>query len=113
MARRCWARLLPGAAVLTLTGMGAQPSLPPFDRSHPFVAIRRLQHSSSPVAKAITRQIREGPRDLRQQIAAARREGLPLTPRELRVLSSPPALDAAPIYARLFHLLRERPLIPE
>src|SRR5947209_7238164 len=42
--------------------------------------------------------IETGTRDLARQRAAARREGIPLTPREFQRASPPPDQDAAPIY---------------
>jgi hypothetical protein len=54
--------------------------------------------------------IETGTSDLARQRAAARREGIPLTPREIQRPSPPPALDAAPIYEQLTRLLKEKPL---
>jgi hypothetical protein len=73
-------------------------------------SIRRLQRSHTPEATAMVRQIENGPHALALQRAAARREGIPLTPAELQPPSPPSTLDAAPVYARLMRGLRERPL---
>jgi hypothetical protein len=54
--------------------------------------------------------IETGPRDRARQRAAARREGIPLTPQEFQRPSPPPEQDAAPIYEQLTRLLKEKPL---
>jgi hypothetical protein len=54
--------------------------------------------------------IETGTRDLARQRAAARREGIPLTPKEFQHPSPPPDQDAAPIYEHLTRLLKEKPL---
>lgn len=57
--------------------------------------------------------IETGTRDLARQRAAARREGIPLTPKEFQRPSPPPDQDAAPIYEQLTRLLKEKPLDPK
>jgi len=83
-----------------------------FDPKDLLGGIRRLQRSHDPEAQAIVRQIENGSRELAFQRAAARREGIPLTPAELQPPPPPSTLDAAPVYARLMHILREKPLDP-
>jgi hypothetical protein len=60
----------------------------------------------------LRRQIRRGPRDLARQRAAARREGIALSPAGLRQPPSPAGQNAAPVYRRLARLLKAKPLDP-
>lgn len=84
--------------------------MPAFDRRDALGSMRRLERSPTPQARAIARQIANGPRDLALQRAAARREGLPLTPVELEAGAPPDSLNAAPVYTRLMRILKARPL---
>src|SRR5689334_4814487 len=97
--RSSWISLAATAAALG--GSAAPALLPAFDRRDALASLRRLQRSPTPQARAIARQIVSGPRDLALQRAAARREGLPLTPVQLQAGAPPEALNAAPVYARL------------
>jgi hypothetical protein len=72
-------------------------------------SIQRLEEAGTPEARAILRQIADGPRALEQQFAAARREGLPVTAAELQAPLPSPDLNAAPIYVQLTRLLKDRP----
>src|SRR5437870_4180603 len=63
-------------------------------------------------AQKYAREIENGPRALSLQRAAARREGIPLTPVELQSPLPPPDQNAATIYIRLARLLKEKPLDP-
>src|SRR5437588_12099256 len=61
-------------------------------------------------AEQYAREIEDGPRALALQRAAARREGIPLSPKELQAPLQPPEQNAATIYIRLTRLLKEKPL---
>jgi hypothetical protein len=98
-------------AALTLPGSrAAPPTLPAFDRHDPLASLRLLQHSPTPAARAIARQITKGPRALAAERAAARRAGMPLTPAQLEEGALPKALNAAPVYERLARVLKATPL---
>lgn len=101
--------LLVGILAL-LAGSGSKGRAAKLDPRDLLGSLRRLQHSRAPEARAILHVIESGPRDLAFQRSAARHEGLPLTPAELQPPSPPPALNAAPIYAQLRQVLRERPI---
>jgi hypothetical protein len=74
--------------------------------------VRQCGKLSGARADQVARQIVRGPADLRVQRAAARREGIPLTPRELQAPLPPPDRNAAPVYAELERLLQAKPLDP-
>jgi sugar lactone lactonase YvrE len=94
-------------ALLACAGPGeARDRLDPHDLLGSF---RRFQHSRAPGARAIAHEIRNGPRDLKRERAAARREGIPLSVAELQPPSPPSALNAAPLYARLEEVMKARP----
>src|SRR5438034_3424435 len=63
-------------------------------------------------AEKYAREIENGPRALSLQRAAARREGIPLTPKELQAPLPPSEQNAASVYIRLTRLLTEKPLDP-
>jgi hypothetical protein len=112
MMLACRFLLLLAAPAALLTGASRDVSPTQFDKSNPLASIRRLQHSTAPADRKVVRQIENGPRDLHRELAAARREGIPLTPQDLQIRPPSPSLDAAPIYTRLIPLLRQKPLDP-
>lgn len=59
---------------------------------------------------AMARFTEAGPASLRREEAAARREGIPLSARDLQAPAPPPARNAAPLYVALTALLKARPL---
>jgi hypothetical protein len=70
----------------------------------------KLQKAANPEAQAIAKQIGNGRRNLAVHQAAARKAGIPLTPRELQKPVPPTAQNAAPDYRRLTQLLKEKPI---
>lgn len=72
--------------------------------------LRRYGSFSPAEAIAIAVQIERGPRDLARQRAAARREGVLLTPQDLQAPLPLPQRNAAPVYLRLTRLLQTKPL---
>jgi hypothetical protein len=107
------ARALRSAVVvlgsLLLLGASTPPktslSIDPYDL---FGSLRRLQRSSDPAARAFLRQIDQGARDLALQRAAARREGIPLSGRDL--VATHRGRNAAILYSQLAQLMRQKPL---
>jgi hypothetical protein len=63
-------------------------------------------------ATEIVGQMERGPHDLAVQLAAARREGILLKVTALQPALPAPERNAAPIYTRLMHLLKVKPLDP-
>jgi hypothetical protein len=112
MRKPWWALLLVAALAPLCSYAGAKPSakLDPRSETALFTGMTRLFQVILGVDDANLDRIETGPRDLARQRAAARREGIPLTPREFQRPSPPPELDAAPIYAQLTRLLKEKPL---
>lgn len=74
------------------------------------VGMTRLFQALLGVRESDLHRIETAPRDLARQHVAARREGIPLTPREFQRSSPPPHLDAAPVYEQLTRLLKDKPL---
>jgi hypothetical protein len=72
--------------------------------------IQRLEHAGTPAAAAVLQWIEAEPRDLQSERAAARREGLPLSPSQLQAPLPPASQNAAPLYTRLTAVLKARPL---
>jgi hypothetical protein len=103
--------LFPAVVLAVLAGQSARTAVPAFDRNDVLGSIRRLQRSRAPEARAIVWQIENGPRDLALQRAAARGEGIPLTPAQLKAAAPPPAaLNAAPVYEELAQMLKAKPV---
>ncbi|MBI3910371.1 MAG: hypothetical protein HY320_05490 [Armatimonadetes bacterium] len=96
------------AALLTVAATGQPAQKPPPAGLPGF--LRQLGRFSSAEAKTIARQIENGPRDLKRELAACRRAGIPGSWRQLRTSPPPAAQNAAPLYQRLTQLLKERPL---
>lgn len=96
-------------AVLAQSGW-AEKKLPATSGFPDMETFASILHGSSPRGREMLADVATGPQDLARQKAAARREGIPLTPAELRLPSPPPDQDAAPIWERLTRLLREKPL---
>jgi hypothetical protein len=99
--------------VSTLALLGSAEPLGKLDPHDLLGYIHRLQHSTAPEARAIVLQIENGPHELALQRAAARREGIPLTPAQLQEATPPPALNAAPVYEQLMRLQRDKPTDPK
>jgi hypothetical protein len=117
-----WLAAEPGAAAPwrrspAASRAAARPRLPePLPKLDPYdipAFLRRLERSRAPGARLLRRQIANGPRDLARQRAAARREGIPLSPRDLRQSTLPADQNAALIYRRLARLLKDKPLDPQ
>ena len=101
--------LLLAASLAAPAGGGAKPSVPAFDQNDVLGSIRRIRRSPTPEARAIARQIESGPHDLALQRAAARQDGMPLSPAQLEATTPPAALNAALVYAWLARVLEARP----
>jgi hypothetical protein len=102
---------VPGAGARSV-GRAPEP-LPKLDAYDVPAFLRGLERSRAPGARLLRRQIRNGPRDLARQRAAARREGVSLSPMGLRQPPLPAGQNAAPVYRRLVRLLKEKPLDQE
>jgi len=67
-------------------------------------SLNALRAGTDPSTAAVRRQIADGAADLARARAAADSAGLPLDPARLQRLPVAPALDAAPLYVRLWAL---------
>nr|MDQ2730788.1 hypothetical protein [Armatimonadota bacterium] len=107
LARRAAVSFL---AAVCLAGMSSDSAAPRtvFHNLHEY--FHYLQHSTSPEAKAVLRQIKRGPRDLAWERAEARRAGFPSKASELPQLHLAESENAAPIFQRLGTLLKNKPL---
>jgi hypothetical protein len=101
------------AALVGLAGAAHAGPLPKFDPAHPAAYLARLKWSRDAAARALARRIEEGPERLAEERSAAHAASLPLTYAELQPAPLPAERDAAPEYARLQQLLRDRPLDPD
>src|SRR5436305_12652722 len=63
--------------------------------------IQRLERAGTPAATAVLHRIEAGARNLADERAAAKREGLPIFPAQLQASLPLPNQTAAPIYTRL------------
>lgn len=75
--------------------------------------LRRFGSLNPAEAVVIAVRIHRGPHDLAVQRAAARREAVLLTPKELQAPLPPPDRNAALLYSRLTRLLQKKPLDPK
>ncbi|MDQ2730907.1 MAG: hypothetical protein M3Y56_04550, partial [Armatimonadota bacterium] len=89
-------------------------ALPTLNYDHIGVYMRALERLHDPRARAILRQIAQGPADLAREKRAARREGIPLERRLLQQPVPPLNENAAPLYHEFVVLERSHPLhLPE
>jgi hypothetical protein len=93
-----------GCARLTAPNADTSPDM--------LLFLSRYGKFSPAEAKEIARQMERGPHDLAVQLAAARREGILLKVSSLQPALPSPERNAAPIYSRLMHLLKMKPLDP-
>ena len=76
----------------------------------PVAYLHFLETSADPTTVAVRQQIEAGPADLARAREAAVKEGIPLTPDALQKPLPPEGENAAPLYQKLFQLLRDKPL---
>lgn len=99
MTRRALQTLLT-VMVLAMAAAAARAAAPDDARA----ALNALRAQSDPGTAAVLRQIANGAADLARARAAADAAGLPLDPARLQRRPVAPALDAAPLYVRLWAL---------
>ena len=76
----------------------------------PIGYLHYLETSTDPAAVSVRRQIASGPADLARAREAAAKEGIPLDAAALQKPLPPDDQNAAPLYQKLFQLLKDKPL---
>src|SRR5438128_1137156 len=101
-----------GAAFFLLATIGCQSNRPPgkFDPNEIPGYVTRLNRSHHPEALRIKKELANGAAALAAERAAAKREGIPVSPADLQKPPIPAARNAAPLYRQLGALLKARPL---
>ena len=107
-------RILPVLVVLALLLSASDVrSAPPKPDFTDFPAyLQALNQSRDPVARAIRRQIADGPVALARQRDLARKEGLAVSPAQLNRPLPPPDQNAAPLYLQAAAQRRGRVILP-
>ena len=109
MTYRCPAFILPALALL-LPGTPGQAAAPPPDFSNLPAYLRALTASTDPAAKAIRREIADGPAALARERALCAKVGLPTTLAQLNQPLPPASKNAAPLYVQWNALRHAEPL---
>ena len=92
------------------SSIAALAAAPPRIEKDPVAYFRYLQTSADPPAVALRKRIENGPADLASAQAAALKEGLILDPAKMQRPLPPEGQNAAPLYAKLAKLLKDKPL---
>lgn len=109
MTHRRPAFLLPALALL-LPGTPGRAAAPPPSFNDLPAYLRALNASRTPAARAIQREIVDGPAALPRERALCAKEGLPTTLAQL-AQAVPPAENAAPVYMQWDKLRKAHPLM--
>jgi len=107
LANCCWP--LAALTLLTLT-VAARAQTPAQVERDPMGVLYKLKTGTDPKTVALRRKILAGPADLARAKGALKKDGVSLDPAALQRPLPPPALNAAPLYGKLFRLLRDKPL---
>ena len=107
LTKRCWP--LAAFALLTLTGTARAQTAEQIGRD-PMGVLHALETATDPRTVALRRQIEAGPADLARARAAIEKDGVSLDPARLQRPLPPDGQNAAPLYAKLFQVLHDRPL---
>ena len=102
-------RPLAALALLTLASTACAQTPTQIGRD-PMGVLHTLETATDPRSVALRHQIKAGPADLARARAELARDGLSLDPAALQRPLPPDDLNAAPLYTKLFRLLRDRPL---
>ncbi len=102
-------RPLAAFALLTLTGTAHAQTAEQIGRD-PMGVLHRLETATDPRSVALRRQIMSGPADLARARAEVAKDGFSLDPARLQRPLPPEESNAAPLYTKLFQLLRDRPV---
>ena len=97
-------------ACLALAPLAHAQDVPPAITKDPVAYLHFLETSADPAAAAVREQIESGPADLARAREAAAKAGVPLVPDALQKPLPPDDQNAAPVYQKLFQLLRDKPL---
>ena len=97
-------------ACLAFPPIARAQATPPTMTRDPVAYLHVLETSTDPAAVAVRKQIEAGPADLARAREAASKEGIPLDPDALQKPLPPDDQNAAPVYQKLFQLLKAKPL---
>ena len=110
-------RALAFCALLPLSWSGAacaKPAVPPAGRSAFYADAKHelatLEHSQDDSLAATREQISHGTDSLASEQNAVKEDGISLDPARLQAPLPPPDQNAAPLYAKLMQLLKDKPL---
>jgi hypothetical protein len=96
-------------AFLALTGCASAQTPTQMERD-PMGVLHTLETATDPRSAAVRRQIEAGPFDLARARAEIVQAGVSLEAADLQKPLPPPGLNAAPLYQKLFQILRDKPL---
>jgi len=106
---RLWPLAALACACLALTG-DARAQTPSQIGRDPIGVLHTLETATDARSVAVRRQIEAGPADLARARAEIEKDGVSLDPAALQRPLPPPDQNAAPLYQKLFQLLRDKPL---
>ncbi len=106
---RLWPLAALACACLTLTG-DARAQTPSQIGRDPMGVLHTLETATDARSVAVRRQIEAGPADLARARAEIAGDGVSPDPAGLQKPLPPPDRNAAPLYQKLFQLLRDKPL---
>ncbi len=102
--------IVPLSVILCLACGSLTAQTPPSMEKDPLGYLHYLRSSLDPQAVAVRVQIENGPADLAQARASALKDGLVLDATKLQRPLPPDDQNAAPIYAKLAQMLKDKPL---
>ena len=109
LTKRLWPLAALACACLALTGDARAQTLEQMGRD-PMGALHTLETATDTRSVTLRRQIEAGPADLARARAEMAQDGVSLDPVALQRPLPPPDQNAAPLYQKLFQVLKDKPL---